>query len=79
MLASVPDPRGLQGKQYPLEFILAICVVAVLAGALLVGDSGKGFITPARLSSRCTVEIGSATPRAVSLSRRASSMTIATE
>ena len=33
MLASVPDPRGLQGKQYPLEFILAICVVAVLAGA----------------------------------------------
>jgi len=33
MLSSVPDPRGLQGKQYPLEFILAICVVAVLAGA----------------------------------------------
>ncbi len=33
MLASVPDPRGLQGRQYPLEFILAICIVAVLAGA----------------------------------------------
>ena len=33
MLASVPDPRGLRGRQYPLEFILAICVVAVLAGA----------------------------------------------
>ena len=33
MLASVPDPRGLQGRQYSLEFILTICVVAVLAGA----------------------------------------------
>ncbi len=33
MLASVPDPRGLRGKRYPLEFILAICVVAALSGA----------------------------------------------
>jgi predicted transposase YbfD/YdcC len=33
MLASVPDPRGLQGRQYSLGFILTICVVAVLAGA----------------------------------------------
>jgi predicted transposase YbfD/YdcC len=33
MLASVPDPRGRRGRQYPLEFILAVCVVATLAGA----------------------------------------------
>jgi predicted transposase YbfD/YdcC len=33
MLAAVPDPRGLQGRQYSLGFILTICVVAVLAGA----------------------------------------------
>ena len=33
MLATVPDPRGLQGRQYSLGFILTICVVAVLAGA----------------------------------------------
>jgi predicted transposase YbfD/YdcC len=33
MLASVPDPRRPRGKQYPLEFVLAICVVAMLAGA----------------------------------------------
>ena len=32
MLASVPDP-GRQGRRYPLEFILAVCVVATLAGA----------------------------------------------
>lgn len=33
MLASVPDPRSPRGKQHPLEFILAVCVVATLAGA----------------------------------------------
>jgi predicted transposase YbfD/YdcC len=33
MLASVPDPRSPRGKQYPLEFVLAVCVVATLAGA----------------------------------------------
>lgn len=33
MLASVPDPRGRRGMQYPLEFSLAVCVVATLAGA----------------------------------------------
>ena len=33
MLASVPDPRSPQGKQYALEFVLAACVVATLAGA----------------------------------------------
>jgi predicted transposase YbfD/YdcC len=33
MLASVPDPRSPRGKQYPLEFVLAVCVVAMLAGA----------------------------------------------
>ncbi len=33
MLASVPDPRGRRGRQYDLEFILAVCVVAMLAGA----------------------------------------------
>ena len=33
MLASIPDPRSPQGKQYSLEYILAVCVVAALAGA----------------------------------------------
>lgn len=33
MLASIPDPRSPRGKRYPLEFVLAVCVVAMLAGA----------------------------------------------
>ena len=33
MLASVTDPRGPQGMQYALVFVLAVCVVAMLAGA----------------------------------------------
>jgi predicted transposase YbfD/YdcC len=33
MLASVPDPRSPQGIQHFLEFVLAVCVVAMLAGA----------------------------------------------
>jgi predicted transposase YbfD/YdcC len=33
MLASVTDPRSPQGIQHVLEFVLAVCVVAMLAGA----------------------------------------------
>ena len=33
MLASVTDPRSPQGIQHALEFVLAACVVATLAGA----------------------------------------------
>ncbi|MDQ2874935.1 MAG: transposase family protein, partial [Actinomycetota bacterium] len=33
MLASVADPRKPRGKQHPLAFVLAACVVAMLAGA----------------------------------------------
>jgi predicted transposase YbfD/YdcC len=33
MLASVTDPRSPQGIQHLLEFVLAVCVVAMLAGA----------------------------------------------
>ncbi len=33
MLASVADPRSPQGIQHALEFVLAVCVVAMLAGA----------------------------------------------
>ena len=33
MLASVTDPRSPQGIQHILEFVLAVCVVAMLAGA----------------------------------------------
>jgi len=33
MLASVTDPRSPQGIQHILEFVLAVCVVALLAGA----------------------------------------------
>jgi predicted transposase YbfD/YdcC len=33
MLASVPDFRKEKGKEYKLSFILAVCLVAVLAGA----------------------------------------------
>ena len=32
MLASVTDPRSPQGIQHALEFVLAVCVVATLAG-----------------------------------------------
>ena len=32
-LASVTDPRSPQGIQHTLEFVLAVCVVATLAGA----------------------------------------------
>ena len=41
MLASVPDPRGRRGRQYPLEFILAVCVVAMLAGAVNYREIGS--------------------------------------
>lgn len=33
MLQSVPDPRSPRGKRHGMFFILAVCVVAVLAGA----------------------------------------------
>jgi hypothetical protein len=33
MLASVTDPRSPQGIQHGLKFVLAVCVVATLAGA----------------------------------------------
>jgi predicted transposase YbfD/YdcC len=33
MLAAVTDPRSPQGIQHALEFVLAVCVVATLAGA----------------------------------------------
>lgn len=33
MLAQVPEFRGAQGREYTLSFILAVCVVATLAGA----------------------------------------------
>ncbi len=33
MLGTVPDPRDPRGKQYALAFVLAVCVVATLAGA----------------------------------------------
>jgi predicted transposase YbfD/YdcC len=33
MLATVPDPRSPQGIQHLLQFVLAVCVVAMLAGA----------------------------------------------
>jgi predicted transposase YbfD/YdcC len=33
MLASIPDPRKSRGRQYAIGFILAVCVVATLAGA----------------------------------------------
>jgi predicted transposase YbfD/YdcC len=33
MLASVTDPRSARGKQHALGFVLAVCVVATLAGA----------------------------------------------
>jgi predicted transposase YbfD/YdcC len=33
MLASITDPRSPQGIQHALQFVLAVCVVAMLAGA----------------------------------------------
>jgi hypothetical protein len=33
MLGSVVDPRKERGKQHELDFVLAVCVVATLAGA----------------------------------------------
>lgn len=33
MLASVTDPRNARGRQYLIGFILAVAVVAALAGA----------------------------------------------
>jgi hypothetical protein len=33
MRGSVSDPRGSKGRQYPVEYVLAVCVVAMLAGA----------------------------------------------
>ncbi len=41
MLASVPDPRGRRGRHYSLEFILAVCVVATLAGAANYREIGS--------------------------------------
>jgi hypothetical protein len=34
MLRTVPDYRGRKGRKYALSFILAVCVVAALAGAM---------------------------------------------
>jgi len=39
MLASVTDPRSPQGIQHALGFMLAVCVVAMLAGAGITGKS----------------------------------------
>jgi DDE_Tnp_1-associated len=33
MLGQITDPRRRRGKRYRLVFVLAVCVVAVLAGA----------------------------------------------
>jgi predicted transposase YbfD/YdcC len=33
MLAEIPEFRGAQGREYALSFILAVCIVATLAGA----------------------------------------------
>jgi predicted transposase YbfD/YdcC len=33
MLAEIPEFRGAQGREYSLSFILAVCIVATLAGA----------------------------------------------
>jgi predicted transposase YbfD/YdcC len=33
MLGSIDDPRGNQGRRHSLSFVLAVCVVATLAGA----------------------------------------------
>jgi predicted transposase YbfD/YdcC len=33
MLAAIPEFRGAQGREYTLSFILAVCIVATLAGA----------------------------------------------
>ena len=33
MLAEIPEFRGSKGREYALSFILAVCVVATLAGA----------------------------------------------
>ncbi len=33
MLGSVTDPRDRRGRQYPLEYVLVVCVMAMLAGA----------------------------------------------
>ncbi len=33
MLAGVPEFRDAKGREYPLSFVLAVCVVAALAGA----------------------------------------------
>jgi DDE_Tnp_1-associated len=33
MLAEIPEFRGVKGREYTLAFILAVCVVAALAGA----------------------------------------------
>lgn len=41
MLALIPDPRRRQGKQYGLEFILASCIVATLAGAKSYREIGS--------------------------------------
>lgn len=50
MLAAVNDPRGEKGKQHPLVFVLAVCVVASLAGA-------KGYSEIARKAQDMTQEL----------------------
>ena len=39
MLASVTDPRSPQGIQHALVFVLAVCVVAMLAARRITGKS----------------------------------------
>ena len=51
MLASVTDPRSPQGIQHALGFMLAVCVVAMLAGAgVAIQQVSNGIIGTSDLS-----------------------------
>lgn len=57
MLASVTDPRSPQGIQHMLEFVLAVCVVAMLAGAKNYREiAGHAADIPQRLLGKLGAE-----------------------
>lgn len=57
MLRRIPDPRSPRGRQFDVSFVLAVCVVAVLAGASgfrQIADQARDLPQPllARLGSK---------------------------
>lgn len=55
MLAEIPDPRDPRGVQYALVYVLAVAIVAVLAGATSIAEIARAV---ARIPQRMLAKLG---------------------